>query len=81
MDPTGLSIPGLLKLIQDAGTVGLLVLLVFAFLRGWIVPKWAYDAKVEECTAWKAIVDGSLDSVKQLVELAELVEPRRRQRQ
>lgn len=74
----GLSTVQFVQLVRDAGTIGVLVVIVTAFLRGWIVPKWAYEAKAAEAAAWKDIVDGSLDSVKQLVELAELVEPRRR---
>lgn len=35
------------------GGVALLVLAVASFVKGWIVPKWSYDAVVTSCSDLK----------------------------
>ena len=37
----------IVKLLNDLGTLGLAILALVGFLRGWIVPKGIYDREVE----------------------------------
>lgn len=60
---------GLLDVIQSAGVIGLLVVIVTAFLRGWVVTKREYLEVVREKEAWRAIALRGSKTGKEVVEV------------
>lgn len=50
-----MTIADLLKLIQDAGVVGVLVSIIVGGLRGWWVPGWMYEQQKRELEQWKQL--------------------------
>jgi hypothetical protein len=38
------------EIVDKGGTIALAFLIIVAFLRGWIVPRWAYMELKERCT-------------------------------
>lgn len=45
------------SLVDKGGTIGLSFLIIIAFLRGWIVPRWAYMELKERCTQLSILAD------------------------
>lgn len=52
-------------LLGNLGTLVLALLIIWAFLRGWIVPGWAYKAKTTECERWFNIAVPSVRALEQ----------------
>jgi hypothetical protein len=43
--------------VDKGGTIALSFLIIVAFLRGWIVPRWAYSELKERCTQLSTLAD------------------------
>jgi len=37
------------QIIDKGGVIGISVLLTVAFVKGWVVPRWAYDKLEKDC--------------------------------
>ena len=37
------------SLVDKGGTLALSLLFIVAFVRGWVVPRWSYDALKDHC--------------------------------
>lgn len=68
----------LMQAIQAGGALAVLVIGVFAFLKGWIVPKWVYDSKVLESDEWKNLSKDGITAIRTAVEVVERMEGRER---
>lgn len=69
-----MTIAELMRLLDKFGTLFCLVLFSVAIVRGWIVPKWAYDAlvlRVEKETVPRWVYDKIEVDCKRMTELAE----------
>ena len=52
-----IDITTILQYIEHGGALGILVLAVYAFMKGLIVPRWLYDREVQRGdTQWQLIV-------------------------
>jgi len=45
------------EMLDKGGTIALAFLVIVAFLRGWIVPRWAYTELKERCTQLSILAD------------------------
>lgn len=45
------------EIVDKGGTIALAFLIIVAFLRGWIVPRWAYSELKERCTQLSILAD------------------------
>jgi hypothetical protein len=45
------------EIVDKGGTIALAFLIIVAFLRGWIVPRWAYMELKERCTQLSILAD------------------------
>lgn len=45
------------EVVDKGGTVALALLIIVAFLRGWIVPRWAYLELKERCSQLSILAD------------------------
>ena len=45
------------EMVDKGGTIALAFLIIVAFLRGWIVPRWAYVELKERCAQLSILAD------------------------
>jgi hypothetical protein len=45
------------EMVDKGGTIALALTIIVAFLRGWIVPRWAYIELKERCTQLTILAD------------------------
>lgn len=69
-----------LQAVQTGGAIAVLLLATIGFLRGWIVPKWVFDAEAKRGEEWKTLSRDGIDAIKQAIEVVERMEGRRRDR-
>lgn len=56
-----------LEILDAAGTIGLLVVIVFGALKGWWVPGWAYKNALREIEQWKDLALTGTEIAERLV--------------
>lgn len=61
----------LVELLTRGGAIGILSLIVWAFLKGWIVPGSTYLAVVSEKEEWKKLAVELLRTADRAVKLVE----------
>jgi hypothetical protein len=44
-----IDIEKLWQIVDKGGVIGICTLLTFAFVRGWVVPRWIYDKVEQDC--------------------------------
>lgn len=49
------------SLVDKGGTLALAIVFLVAFIRGWIVPRWAYDALKDNCTVMTQLAERNAD--------------------
>lgn len=74
LDPTQLW-----AVVDKGGLIALSLLLLFAFIQGWIVPKWAYLALKEHCGQITALSDRNAELAKRMFEASVVARQRREQ--
>jgi hypothetical protein len=60
-------------MIDKGGLVFVLLFLVYAFVRGWIVPKWAYDKLALDCERMTQIALRTTDLSERAVSAGEKI--------
>lgn len=59
------------EIIDKGGTIALSVFIVFSFVRGWIVPRWAYDKLEKDHQRMSEIAFRSLELGERAASVAE----------
>ena len=54
---TVLDLSKLWDIVDKGGTIAIAFLIIVAFLRGWIVPRWAYLELKERCSQLSVLVE------------------------
>lgn len=49
------------EMVDKGGTIALAFVVILAFLRGWIVPRWAYTELKDRCTQLSILVDRGVE--------------------
>ena len=58
--------------LKDLGLpVGFLVIAVYAFASGKVVPRWLYDEKVRECERWQSVAERAANVLERASEIAD----------
>mgnify|MGYP001572499059 CR=1 FL=1 len=58
--------------IKDLGLpLGFLVIAVYAFASGKVVPRWLYDAKVADCERWQSVAERAANALERAGEVAD----------
>ena len=56
-DATVLDLSKVWDMVDKGGTIAISFLVIVAFLRGWIVPRWAYLELKERCSQLSILVE------------------------
>lgn len=67
------------EMVDKGGTIALAFLIIVAFLRGWIVPRWAYQELKERCTQLSILVERSTELADRSTAAGEEIRRKRRQ--
>lgn len=51
--------------------MGFLVIAVWAFASGKVVPRWLYDAKVADCERWQSVAERAANALERAGDVAD----------
>lgn len=78
-DAAVLDLSKIWDMVDKGGTIAIAFLVIVAFLRGWIVPRWAYMELKERCNQLSILADRATELADRQAEAGE--ELRRRLRE
>lgn len=67
-------------LVDKGGTIALTLAIIVAFLRGWIVPRWAYLELKERCTQLSTLAERATELADRQAEAGEELRKRLKER-
>lgn len=70
----------ILALVDKGGTLAMAIIFIVAFVRGWVVPRWAYTDLKERCEQISTLAERATELAERQTAAVEELK-RRRQRQ
>lgn len=72
---------GVWQLLDKGGTIALAGLIIVAFVRGWIVPRWAYVDLKDRCAQISSLAERATELAERNAAASEELKRRRRSTQ